>query len=77
LGLEYDRRIFGSDDAMPHRKINLNFLPCLPVQKNFYNTGQEDEQCIADMKTKSGIAKKKKELLDYVGKSADFVILFN
>ena len=42
-----------------------------------YNKKFENNLCLADLKSKSGIEKKKKEMMDYLGESADFVIVSN
>jgi hypothetical protein len=36
-GKPYSLEIYGTDDTSLHRRIDLNYFPCDPVQKTVYN----------------------------------------
>jgi len=53
------------------------FLPCVPIQETIYNKHLKTKECIVNLKSKSAIARKKQQMIEYLGGAPELVILNN
>jgi hypothetical protein len=59
-GKPYKLSIYGEDDSELHRRIDLNYFPCVPIQLTAYNKSRQDTECIVDLKSESAMKRKLK-----------------
>jgi hypothetical protein len=62
-----NKRLFGPDEGRLHRRLDLNFLPCTPVQKTAENRLLKDGECLADISTEKKRTNKLQEIKKYIG----------
>jgi hypothetical protein len=59
-------QLFGDETMENFRAFSIIFRPCIPQQWNSSNAHLENTTCLANH-TETGLEKKKKESLDYLG----------
>ena len=73
-GVPHDLKIYGSNENMPHRRLDLSFIPCKPTvgsERNF-----PDAKCRIDNDNDSSYNKKLDEIIEYIG-SPNLYMLMN
>ena len=61
---------------MVHRRLDIVFTPCVPVQTNAENSHLSDTMCLADYGNKTDLERKRLESVAYLGEP-NFVIMTN
>lgn len=49
-----------------HRRLDINFKPCIPIQLTEENKHLRDSECIVDLKNATDVLEKKKEIDEYL-----------
>jgi hypothetical protein len=75
-GAPINKDLFGPDLYHKHRRLEINFLTCEAKQLTKDNFSDYDNKCLVDLKSPEKLAKKKKEILDYLG-DPDIVMIYN
>ena len=60
-GKKYALDIFGDNDVYAHRRIDLNYFPCQPIQLTAQNRYLQKTKCIIDLKSRRAIKAKERE----------------
>jgi hypothetical protein len=68
-----DLHVSGDSETVPHRRLEINFMPCHPKRLTKEN---KDENCVVDFSDPANLQKKLQEDKNYVGGS-DFMLMVN
>ena len=68
--------LFGKEDIVVHRRIDIILIPCIPEQLTKDNAHLQKELCLADYNNKTDLERKKQESIAYV-KEPNLVFLLN
>ena len=60
-------KVYGNSDVKAHRRIDLRYLPCEPVQLTEENKHLKDKECLVDLRSKEKLQQKLKETELYLG----------
>jgi len=66
-GIVYKIELFGNDDFNTHRRLDIIFQPCTPIQLTRDNAKLASTKCIVNMKSKTALKKKLHETKHYLG----------
>jgi hypothetical protein len=72
-GEAVDLHVSGDSEAVPHRRLEINFVPCHPKRLTGSN---QDEDCVVDFSDPKNLEKKLEEDKKYVGGS-EFMLMVN
>jgi len=75
-GKPVDWNLFGRDETNAHRRLDIIFKPCTPIQQTPQNKNKADKECIVDLKDPAAVKRKFKDTIKYLGEP-DLVLYEN
>jgi hypothetical protein len=74
-GGDIDLHVYGNDQTVPHRRIEIDLSPCKPEQIDPENPDY-NQGCVADLNLTGSVQRKLQSDKDYLS-GAEFVIMVN
>ena len=75
-GRPLNTSLFGKDDIVVHRRLDIIFTPCIPQQLTEENKHLQKKMCLADLNSPTDLERKKQESIAYL-KEPNLVTMTN